>query len=67
MEIMKFFFHKITVTGELTVAAIIFRIFVSLCIGGILGAERGIKNRPAGFMTYVLVSVGATECVKKSL
>ena len=25
MEIMKFFFHKITVTGELTVAAIIFR------------------------------------------
>ena len=28
MEIMKFFFHKITVTGELTVAAIIFRIFV---------------------------------------
>lgn len=24
MEIMKFFFHKITVTGELTVAAIIF-------------------------------------------
>lgn len=60
MEIMKFFFHKITVTGELTVAAIIFRIFVSLCIGGILGAERGIKNRPAGFMTYVLVSVGAT-------
>ena len=30
MEIMKFFFHKITVTGELTVAAIIFRICFSL-------------------------------------
>lgn len=28
-------------------------------MGGILGAERGIKNRPAGFMTYVLVCMGS--------
>ena len=28
--------------------------------GGILGIERGKKNRPAGFRTYMLVCVGAT-------
>jgi putative Mg2+ transporter-C (MgtC) family protein len=29
-----------------------------LC-GGIIGVERGRKNRPAGFRTYILVCVGA--------
>ena len=57
---MEILFREITASGELTAVSIIFRIFISLCMGGILGTERGIKNRPAGFMTYVLVSVGAT-------
>ena len=57
---MEILFQEIAAPEKLTTAAIIFRIFISLCIGGILGTERGIKNRPAGFMTYVLVSVGAT-------
>lgn len=52
-------FGEITGTGRLSTADIIFRILLSLCIGGILGTERGIRNRPAGFMTYVLVTVGA--------
>ncbi len=52
-------FGEITGTGRLSAADIIFRILLSLCIGGILGTERGIRNRPAGFMTYVLVTVGA--------
>ena len=33
-------------------------IFATVC-GGIIGVERGRKNRPAGFRTYVLVCVGA--------
>lgn len=57
---MEILFQEIAAPEKLTTAAIIFRIFISLCLGGILGTERGIKNRPAGFMTYVLVSVGAT-------
>lgn len=60
MAFFKLMFQEIGGTNELSVAAIILRIFLSLCIGGILGTERGIRNRPAGFMTYVLVSVGAT-------
>lgn len=38
---------------------IIIRILVALVLGGILGFERGLKNRPAGLRTYMLVSVGA--------
>lgn len=45
---------------ELTMAAIVVRIFLAVLIGGVLGFERGLKNRPAGLRTYILVCVGAT-------
>lgn len=45
---------------EVTLLSVIVRIGLSVLIGGILGAERGIRNRPAGFMTYVLVCMGST-------
>lgn len=60
MSFVEILFREIKGTNELSLATISLRIFVSLCIGGILGTERGIRNRPAGFMTYVLVSVGAS-------
>ncbi len=44
---------------ELTTSAILLRIFVALLLGGILGLERGLKNRPAGMRTYMLVCMGA--------
>lgn len=44
---------------DLNIASIIFRIFLSVLVGGILGIERGSKNRPAGFRTYILVCLGA--------
>ena len=44
---------------EVTYLAVILRIFVAVLIGGILGLERGMKNRPAGMRTYMLVCVGA--------
>ena len=37
----------------------ILRILTAVIIGGILGLERGLKNRPAGLRTYMLVCVGA--------
>lgn len=43
----------------LTMTAIIVRIVTSMVVGGIIGVERGIKHRPAGIKTYVLVSLGA--------
>ena len=44
---------------EVTVFAVIIRIMCAVVIGGIIGMERSIKNRPAGLRTYMLVCVGA--------
>jgi putative Mg2+ transporter-C (MgtC) family protein len=38
---------------------VIVRILVAVVIGGMLGLERGMKNRPAGLRTYMLVCVGS--------
>lgn len=50
---------EITAFQELSSTSIVLRLFLSMVIGGILGMERGFKNRPAGFRTYILVCVGA--------
>ena len=42
-----------------TQQAVIIRILLSIFIGGLLGLERGMKNRPAGLRTYMLVCVGS--------
>ena len=47
------------VARELTVTEIILRVLISVAIGGLIGLERGMKNRPAGLRTYMLVSLGA--------
>ena len=44
---------------EVTCIAIAVRIAAAVVLGGIIGLERGLKNRPAGLRTYMLVCVGA--------
>ncbi len=44
---------------ELTYLAVGLRITAALIMGGALGLERGMKNRPAGLRTYMLVCVGS--------
>lgn len=44
---------------EVTYLAVILRIAVAFLLGGILGLERGLKQRPAGLRTHMLVCVGA--------
>lgn len=44
---------------DLNLVSIIFRVFLAIVIGGILGFERERKNRPAGFRTYILVCLGS--------
>lgn len=44
---------------EITYLSIVVRICAAVIIGGIIGLERGMKNRPAGLRTYMLVCVGA--------
>lgn len=38
---------------------IIIRLLLATIMGGIIGYERTVKNRPAGFRTHILVCVGA--------
>jgi putative Mg2+ transporter-C (MgtC) family protein len=45
---------------ELNGVSIAVRTLLSMVFGGMLGIERGRKNRPAGFRTYMLVCFGAT-------
>ncbi|EJP6473521.1 MgtC/SapB family protein [Clostridium botulinum] len=42
---------------------VIFRIFLSIVIGGAIGVERERKNRPAGFRTHILVCIGSCMAV----
>ena len=43
----------------ITLTAVAVRIVAALLIGGFIGLERGLKNRPAGLRTYMLVCVGS--------
>lgn len=51
---------QIDMLRELNILTITLRVVLSLVIGGIIGLERGSKNQPAGFRTYILVCLGAT-------
>ena len=44
---------------EVTWLSVILRIVVFFVLGGVLGMERGLKQRPAGLRTYMLVCVGS--------
>ena len=44
---------------EVTLLAVALRILAAVIVGGLIGLERGLKNRPAGLRTYMLVCVGA--------
>ena len=44
---------------ELNLLSILLRLLLSMLFGGIVGLDRERKRRPAGFRTYMLVSLGA--------
>ncbi len=44
---------------EVTYLAIALRILAAVILGGLIGLERGLKNRAAGLRTHMLVCVGA--------
>lgn len=44
---------------EITYLSIVIRILSAFLLGGVIGMERGMKNRPAGLRTYMLVCVGS--------
>ena len=44
---------------ELTLLSVLLRVLTAVVLGGAIGLERGMKNRPAGLRTYMLVCIGA--------
>jgi putative Mg2+ transporter-C (MgtC) family protein len=42
---------------------LIFRLFLALLIGAIIGLERQLRNKPAGLRTHMLVSFGSAVFV----
>lgn len=47
------------VLRELNIVSVVLRVLVAILAGGVIGLERGMKNRAAGFRTYILVCLGA--------
>lgn len=43
----------------LTREAVVVRILAAILIGGLIGLDRSMKNRPAGLRTYMMVCVGS--------
>ena len=46
--------------SKLGIVDIFLKLLLALICGGVLGVDRGRKNRPAGFRTHILVCLGAT-------
>lgn len=44
---------------EFTFESVVFRLFLAVICGGLIGMERGRKRRPAGLRTYIIVCLGA--------
>ena len=44
---------------EVTFLSVALRILTAIVVGGLIGLERGMKHRPAGLRTYMVVCVGA--------
>ncbi len=56
---MEFFLEALNELRMVTPLSVMVRIVAAVIIGGIIGLERGLKNRPAGLRTYMLVCVGS--------
>ena len=52
-------YEFIEILSKINVISIFVRMMLAMILCGIIGIERGIKNRPAGFMTYLLVGCGS--------
>ena len=53
------FFEPLEGLRQVSYLSVILRLVCSVIIGGVIGLERGMKNRPAGLRTYMLVCVGS--------
>lgn len=47
------------VLRDVTLLSVVVRLAVAVIVGGLVGLERGLKNRAAGMRTYMVVCLGA--------
>ncbi|MBO6040126.1 MAG: MgtC/SapB family protein [Oscillospiraceae bacterium] len=52
---------------EMTVLAVAVRLLLAAVCGGLIGIERELKRRPAGFRTHILICVGASMTILTNL
>lgn len=52
--------ENISILRDLTLTSVLFRTFLAMLLGGILGYEREKKRHPAGFRTYLVVCLGSS-------
>lgn len=52
---------------EMTVLAVLIRMFSAVLCGGLIGVEREFKRRAAGFRTHILISLGASIAILTNL
>jgi putative Mg2+ transporter-C (MgtC) family protein len=55
------------VSIELSIEVMIFRLLLASLLGGIVGWERELKNKQAGFKTHLLVAVGSALIMLTSI
>lgn len=51
--------QMVQVLREFNLVSVCVRLVLAMVFGGVIGLERGIRRRPAGLRTYMLVCVGA--------
>ena len=56
---MDYFVTAFDTIRQLTPLAVLLRTLTATILGGIIGMERGLKNRPAGLRTHMLVCLGS--------
>lgn len=59
MQPMTLVVERSDMLRELTFSSVVFRLTLAILLGGAIGLERGRKNRPAGFRTYMMVCMGS--------
>ena len=59
--------HIFDFAREMTLLAITVRMLLAAVCGGVIGVERELKRRPAGFRTHILICVGASMTILTNL
>ena len=65
-DIWTYFCNAIAST-EVTTTSAIFKMFMSMCLGGMVGYERKRKGQIAGVRTFALIAMGATLAMLLSI